>query len=222
MDSGLSAQLEGAVHDQGEARFRPVFRRISSTSPTRSYRRMRDEAPIYYDEEDDFYALTRHEDVAAAFKDFETFSSACGVDLHSIRSGLPSDAGAAEVDHLHGPARAPAHAQPAQQGVHAAGDPGAARQRHQQDRALPRQVDPDDFDVVQDFSGRSPSRSSPGMAGVPEDDAPAGPALDRRISLHREPGQIEMGEQALQANIESAMYLLRPGRRNGEPTRRTI
>ena len=29
-----------------------------------TYRRMRDEAPVYYNEEHDFYALTRHEDVA--------------------------------------------------------------------------------------------------------------------------------------------------------------
>ena len=29
-----------------------------------TYRRMRDEAPVYYNEQHDFYALTRHEDVA--------------------------------------------------------------------------------------------------------------------------------------------------------------
>ena len=34
---------------------------------------MRDEAPVYYNEEDDFYALTRHADVAAALKDFDTY-----------------------------------------------------------------------------------------------------------------------------------------------------
>jgi cytochrome P450 len=39
------------------------------------YRRMRDEAPVYYSEQYDFYALSRHEDVAVAFKDFETYSS---------------------------------------------------------------------------------------------------------------------------------------------------
>ena len=30
------------------------------------YRRMRIEAPLYYNEAEDFYALTRHDDVAAA------------------------------------------------------------------------------------------------------------------------------------------------------------
>jgi hypothetical protein len=50
---------------------------------------MREEAPLYYDEEEDFYALTRHEDVAAAFKDFETYSSARGCDLAMVRKGVP-------------------------------------------------------------------------------------------------------------------------------------
>lgn len=45
------------------------------------YRRMRIEAPLYYNEAEDFYALTRHDDVAAAYKDHETFSSARGLDL---------------------------------------------------------------------------------------------------------------------------------------------
>ena len=50
-------------------------------NPYEIYKRMRDEAPIYYDEQEDFYALTRHADVAAAFKDHDSFSSARGCDL---------------------------------------------------------------------------------------------------------------------------------------------
>ena len=56
-------------------------------NPYEIYQRMRDEAPVYYDEEEDFYALTRHEDVAAAFKDHDSFSSARGCDLSMVRSG---------------------------------------------------------------------------------------------------------------------------------------
>ncbi|MBJ7385844.1 MAG: cytochrome P450, partial [Mycolicibacterium sp.] len=56
-------------------------------NPYEIYARMRDEAPLYYDEAEDFYALTRHEDVAAAFKDHESFSSARGCDLSMVRSG---------------------------------------------------------------------------------------------------------------------------------------
>src|ERR1700694_5196400 len=41
----------------------------------------------FSDEEEDYYALTRHADVAAAFKDFESFSSARGCDLAMVRTG---------------------------------------------------------------------------------------------------------------------------------------
>ncbi len=95
-------------------------------NPFDIYRRMREDAPLYYDEKEDFYALTRHEDVAAAFKDFEGFSSARGCDLAMVRNGERS----AEVDHLHGPTRPPAHAQPAQQGLHPASDPVSERDCH--------------------------------------------------------------------------------------------
>lgn len=36
--------------------------------PYETYRRMREEAPVYYSERYDFYALSRHVDVAAAYK----------------------------------------------------------------------------------------------------------------------------------------------------------
>ena len=58
-------------------------------APYDTYRRMRDEAPVYYSEKYDFYALTRHADVAAAMKDVETFSSSRGVDLQMVQSGNP-------------------------------------------------------------------------------------------------------------------------------------
>lgn len=55
--------------------------------PYPTYARMRDEAPVYYNEEHDFYALTRHQDVAAAFKDHQTYSSASGIDLAMVKKG---------------------------------------------------------------------------------------------------------------------------------------
>jgi cytochrome P450 len=57
------------------------------TDPYPMYRRMREEAPVYYSEEHDFYALSRHEDVAAAFKDYQTYSSARGIELAMIKKG---------------------------------------------------------------------------------------------------------------------------------------
>ena len=42
------------------------------------YRRLRDEAPVYYEERSDLWALTRFEDVQAASKDWETYSTSLG------------------------------------------------------------------------------------------------------------------------------------------------
>jgi cytochrome P450 len=42
------------------------------------YRRLRDEAPVYHDELRDVWVLSRFDDVAAAAKDWETFSSSAG------------------------------------------------------------------------------------------------------------------------------------------------
>ena len=62
-------------------------------APFETYRRMRDEAPVYYSEKYDFWALTRYEDVAAAIKDYETYSSAKGVTLDIVKSGAESPVG---------------------------------------------------------------------------------------------------------------------------------
>ncbi len=50
-------------------------------NPFPIYRRMRDEAPVYHNEEFDFYALTRYADVLAASLDPATFVSSKGVTI---------------------------------------------------------------------------------------------------------------------------------------------
>src|SRR4051794_22659165 len=45
---------------------------------------MRDEAPLYYNAEYDFYALSRYDDVLGALMDVETFSSAHGIVLETM------------------------------------------------------------------------------------------------------------------------------------------
>jgi cytochrome P450 len=46
------------------------------TDPYPVWKRLRDEAPLYFNEEHGFYALSRHADVEQALKTWETFSSA--------------------------------------------------------------------------------------------------------------------------------------------------
>jgi cytochrome P450 len=48
------------------------------------WRRMRDEAPVYHNEQHDFYALSRYDDVLDALVDNETFKSGHGIVLEMI------------------------------------------------------------------------------------------------------------------------------------------
>src|SRR5690242_13379805 len=52
--------------------------------PTEVYRRLRDEAPVYFSERYGFYALSRFADVVSAHRDWRGFSSTHGVDLSSL------------------------------------------------------------------------------------------------------------------------------------------
>lgn len=170
--------------------------------PWEIYRRLRTEAPVYYNPEYDFYALSRHADVAAAFKDYETFSSAYGLDLAMVKSGEPL------------PMKMIILMDPPE---------------HRQMRSLvnkvftPRQIanlkpmvietidrcfssaDPDRFDVVQDFAAFFPVEVITQMLGVPaESRQQVRQWVD--TSLHREPGQIEMSSEGQEA-IAQAMGL---------------
>ncbi|MDT5140491.1 MAG: hypothetical protein QOD58_4753 [Mycobacterium sp.] len=174
-------------------------------NPYEIYRRMREEAPVYYSAEYDFYALTRHEDVAAGFKDYETYSSAYGVDLAQVRKG--------EV---------------AEHGSIIAMDPPAHRRMRgllnkvftpraiQALRPLVAQlvdkhlsaVDPDGFDFVQDFSALFPVDVMTSLQGVPEQDRQQ-IRLWIDDLLHRDAGQVEMSETGLKSAIDMAIYYFR-------------
>lgn len=52
------------------------------------YRRLREEAPLYYNEQHDFYALSRFDDVDRALSDPKTYISGRGDVLEVIKSGI--------------------------------------------------------------------------------------------------------------------------------------
>ena len=182
--------------------------------PWETYRRMREEAPVYYNEEHDFYALSRHEDVAAAYKDFETYSSAYGLDLAQVRSDEPLDA---KMIILMDP---PEHRQ-MRSLVNKVFTPRAIEAMKPMvtetiDRYIAK-ANPERFDVVGDFSAFFPVEVITQMLGVPEE-------YRQKVrewvdtSLHREPGQIETSEAGMQAIAESmAFYYNLIQERRAEP-----
>jgi cytochrome P450 len=59
-----------------------------NADPYQAFRAIREEAPLYYNEQHDFYALSRFADVDAALVDHETFSSARGAIIELIKANI--------------------------------------------------------------------------------------------------------------------------------------
>jgi cytochrome P450 len=178
-----------------------------------TYRRMQEEAPVYYSEEYDFYALTRHADVAAGLKNFELYSSAYGIDLSMVRSGQkppPSIIFMDPPDHRH-----------MRSLLNKVFTPRAIQAQRPMvieklDKYLST-VDPDRFDVVQELSAPFPVEVITTMLGVPEEHAQQ-VRLWIDESLTREPGQVEVGAEGMQASIDTAMlYFDLVKQRRGDP-----
>jgi cytochrome P450 len=165
-----------------------------------TYRRMQEEAPVYYSEEYDFYALTRHADVAAGLKDYETYSSAYGIDLSMVRSGEKPPQSIIFMDPPdHRQMRSLMNKVFTPRAIQAQRDTVIAKVEKYLGKA-----DPDRFDAVQDFSAPFPVEVITTMLGVPDEHAQnVRHWID--VSLTREPGQVEVGEEGMEANINTAM-----------------
>jgi len=59
-----------------------------NADPYPMFRRLREESPLYYNEQHDFYALSRFDDVNRGLVDYQTFSSAKGAILELIRANI--------------------------------------------------------------------------------------------------------------------------------------
>ena len=60
-----------------------------NVDPYPTFRRLREEAPLYYNEQYDFYAISRFADVNGNLPDPETFSSSRSIILELIKSKVP-------------------------------------------------------------------------------------------------------------------------------------
>ncbi|OBI94791.1 cytochrome P450 [Mycobacterium asiaticum] len=64
-----------------------------TADPYPTYARLRDEAPLYYNERYNFWAISRHADVEKALSDWETFSNSRSDILELIQSKFPMPPG---------------------------------------------------------------------------------------------------------------------------------
>ncbi len=74
-----------APADSATVYYDPYDVRITA-DPYPTYARLRDEAPLYYNERYDFWALSRHADVEKALSDWETFSNSRSDILELVKS----------------------------------------------------------------------------------------------------------------------------------------
>ena len=150
------------------------------------FRRMREEAPLYYNEKLDFFAVSRFDDVEAVLKDPGTFSSARGniLELIKINLDLPSGVFIFEDPPLH----------TAHRGVLSrVFTPKKMNALEPEVRALCAQVlDPhigsDRLDFVLDLGARLPMQVIGRLLGIPEQDQ-EDVRLHQDEKLRREPNQ---------------------------------
>jgi cytochrome P450 len=173
-------------------------------SPFDTYRRMRDEAPVYYNETLDFYALTRYADVAPAYRDHQTYSSARGVSVDMVNASklkMPRGKVLIMMD--------PPEHELMRKLVNRVFTPRAVAGLEAMVRAkictAAAAVDPKSFDAVADFSALFPVEIITEMLGVPPADRQhLRMLLDK--GLEREPGQALPSRESIDAMIASGTY----------------
>ncbi len=171
------------------------------------YRRMRDEAPVYYNEKYGFWALFRYDDVCAAHKDWQTFSSAHGVDLSTLSSD-PDTIRSFRLIIMMDPPEHDRH----RALVSRVFTPRAVGALEPMVREVIQSYlapfdGSDSFDAVRDFSGPFPVEIICRMLGVPEGERQQiRHWLD--LMLHREPGQMDPTPEGVQASLEAGLYFL--------------
>jgi cytochrome P450 len=133
------------------------------------YRWLREEAPVYHNEALDFWAISRHADVLAAFKDPKRFSNSHGVSIDPAARGPGARAGTSFLgmdppEHTRFRSIVARTFTPRRV---AALEP---RIRELTVGHLDRLVGSGGFDVIKDFAGRLPMDVISEMLGVPEAD----------------------------------------------------
>lgn len=172
--------------------------------PYPTYARLREEAPLYRNDERNFWALSRHADVMAAFRDSETFSNAEGVSIDPAASG----------PHAHRTMSflamdPPQHGR--MRGLVARGfTPRRVAEMEDGIRALTTQhleeaLEKRSFDFVADLAGKVPMDVISEMLGVPVVDR----AELRRLSdllVHREEGVTDVPPAGVEAALSLIVY----------------
>lgn len=173
--------------------------------PSELYRRLRDEAPVYFSERYGFYALSRFADVVAAHRDWQGFSSSHGVDLSTLSKDPELIRSFRSIIMMDPPEHDRLRALVSRVFTPRAVTALEPMVREVITSFLASLEDRESFDAVADFSALFPVEIISRMLGVPEGERQQiREWLD--LSLHREPGQVDPTPEGVQAGIESGAY----------------
>jgi cytochrome P450 len=172
--------------------------------PYPTYKRLRAEQPVFYNDELDFFAFSRHADVMAAFRDVDHYSSSYGVSLDPAAYG--PDAHKAMSFLAMDP---PRHTR-MRSIVGKSFTPRRVAEMEERIRAVAIQyiepaVEAGTFDFVADFAGRLPMDVISELVGVPPSDR----AELRRLAdlvVHREEGIDDVPPEGVEAALALAGY----------------
>jgi cytochrome P450 len=174
------------------------------TDPYQTWRRLRDEAPLYRNDRFEFWALSRYEDVNAAHRDPKTFLSGRGTVLELMGAELDQQAGM--IIFMDPPRHETMRAL-----VSRAFTPRRVAALEERIRDVCRhyldpQVGGSGFDYLQDFGAQLPSRIISSLLGVSEADRPRVLELIDTI-FYIEPGVGMVNEVSLTAQFELMAYI---------------
>ncbi len=171
--------------------------------PHPTWRRLRDEAPVYRNDKHDFYALSRYADIEAAHRDPRTFSSARGTVLELMGNDLASTEQMIFLD-------PPEHTR-LRHLVSRAFTPRRVAELEDRVRTmcaamLDVQIGGEGFDYLQDFGARLPSMVISSLLGVPpEDQETFRHTIDRLFHIEPDIGMVN--EISVMAGFELGTYL---------------
>jgi len=194
------------INSKSPAEFDP-FSEEFFNDPYDLYRRMRDERPVYFNETYGFWALFRYDDVCAAHKDWQTFSSSRGVDLSTLSKPAELIQMLESIIMMD----PPAHDRLRQLVSRVFTPRSVAALEPMIREVITTYIEPfdgvDHFDAVADFSAPFPVEIISRMLGVP--------AADRQqirhwldLMLTREPGEMEPSDEGIAATIECHGYFM--------------
>ena len=172
------------------------------------YARLRDEAPLFRSEADDFWALSRHADVFAAFRDDETFSNRMGVTLdasawspeaHRVMSFLALDGSAqTRIRRLVSAGFTPRRVRELEPEIQRLTE-------HYLDSTLATNARDGEVDWITELAGRLPMDVISELMGVPTSDRDEVRRL-ADLLVHREPGVRDVPPAGMEAAIELFGY----------------